>query len=253
MPVKADFDAEVKIGGIAVPLTVAVVDNLSFDLILGYDFFRDAHAIVKVRTNTLSLFDGLTEVPMTATGEYSVVSTASLVTIPPLSEAVFPVVTAGQLAKGSYVIDGDLQLPCRSLLVARTLVDGTKDNLICRVLNPTAVPVKLKAGTPVGTIAAVHTEPISEPRCSTTGAQPSVADMRAALEAKGISFKDTALKGTDLEGLICLLYRNMDIMATSLAELPGTDVLRHRIDTGDSPPVRTLAYRHTPADKEEIS
>jgi hypothetical protein len=70
MPVKADFDAEVKIGGIAVPLTVAVVDNLSFDLILGYDFFRDAHAIVNVRTNTLSLFDGLTEVPMTATGEY---------------------------------------------------------------------------------------------------------------------------------------------------------------------------------------
>jgi hypothetical protein len=70
MPVKADFDAEVKIGGIAVPLTVAVVDNLSFDLILGFDFFRDAHAIVNVRTNTLSLFDGLTEVPMTATGEY---------------------------------------------------------------------------------------------------------------------------------------------------------------------------------------
>jgi hypothetical protein len=29
--------------------------------------------------------------------------------------------------------------------------------------------------------------------------------------------------------------------------------MRHRIDTGDSPPVRTRAYRHTPADKEEIS
>jgi hypothetical protein len=29
--------------------------------------------------------------------------------------------------------------------------------------------------------------------------------------------------------------------------------MRHGIDTGDSPPVRTRAYRHTPADKEEIS
>jgi hypothetical protein len=99
MPVKADFDAEVKIGGIAVLLTVAVVDNLSFDLILGFDFFREAHAIVNLRTNTLSPFDGLTEVPMTAAGEYPVVSTYSLVTIPPLSEAVFPVVTAGSAGK----------------------------------------------------------------------------------------------------------------------------------------------------------
>jgi hypothetical protein len=136
MPVKADFNAEVKIGAIAVPFTVAVVDNLSFDLILGMDFYREAHAIVIVRTNTLSLFDGLTEVPMTAAGEYPVVSTDRLVTIPPLAEEVFPVVTAGQLAKGSYAIDGDLQLPCRTLPVARTLVDGTKGTVECLTPRP---------------------------------------------------------------------------------------------------------------------
>jgi hypothetical protein len=99
MPVKADFDAEVKIEGVAVSLTVAVVDNLSFDLILGMDFFRDAHAIVNVRTSTLSILDGLTDVPMTAAGEHPVVSTDKLVTKPPLSEAVFPVVTTVKLAK----------------------------------------------------------------------------------------------------------------------------------------------------------
>jgi hypothetical protein len=109
------------------------------------------------------------------------------------------------------------------------------------------------AGMPVGTIAAVDAEPISKLGCSATDALPSVADMRAALEAKGISFKDTALEGADLNGLICLLYNSMDIMATSLAKLPGTDIMRHRIETGDSPPVRTRAYRHTPADKEENS
>jgi hypothetical protein len=77
--------------------------------------------------------------------------------------------------------------------------------------------------------------------------------MQATLEAKGISYKDTALEGADLEGLIRLLYCNMDILATSLAELPGTDIMRHRIDTGDSSLVRKREYRHTPADKEEIS
>jgi hypothetical protein len=69
--------------------------------------------------------------------------------------------------------------------------------------------------------------------------------MRAALDAKGVSLKDTALEGTDLEDLIRLLYRSMDIMATTLTELPGTNIMRHRIDTGNSPPVRKRAYRHT--------
>jgi hypothetical protein len=45
----------------------------------------------------------------------------------------------------------------------------------------------------------------------------------------------------------------MDIMATSIAELPGTDIMRHRIETGDSPPIRKRAYRHSPQDMAEIS
>jgi hypothetical protein len=76
--------------------------------------------------------------------------------------------------------------------------------------------------------------------------------MRRAFEAKGVSLTDTVLEGRDLDTLIRLLYRNLDIMAASLAELPGTSVLRHRIDTGDSPPVRKRAYRHSPADKEDM-
>jgi hypothetical protein len=144
MPVKADFDAEVKIGGVVVPLTVAVVVNLSFDLILDMDFFREAHAIVNERINTLLLFDGLTAVPMTAAGEYPVVLTDRLVTISPLSEAVLPVVTSVKLSSRNYVIEGNLQQPCRTLLVARTLVNGAESKLTCRVLNPAADPVELK-------------------------------------------------------------------------------------------------------------
>jgi hypothetical protein len=42
-------------------------------------------------------------------------------------------------------------------------------------------------------------------------------------------------------------------MATSLMDLPGTDILLHRIDTETHPPVRKRAYRHSPADRAEIS
>lgn len=205
MPILADFDAEVKVGGVVVPLTVVVVGKLSFDLILGTDFFREARAIVDVHTNMLSPFDGLTDVPMTATGEPPVVSTDRLVIIPPMSEAVFPVVTSVQLERLDYVIGGDLQLPCRALLVARTLIKGARGTLLCRVMNPSTDPTKLKPRTTVGTITAVRAEPVKKIGCPTPGALPSVAEMRTALDAKGISLKDTAIEGADLEGLISLL------------------------------------------------
>jgi hypothetical protein len=91
LPVLRDVEVEIKIGGGIVPTIVAVVEGLGFDLILGMDFFREAHAVVDMRTNTLTLFDGLTAVPMSATGEHPVVATTMPVVIPPMSEAVLPV------------------------------------------------------------------------------------------------------------------------------------------------------------------
>ena len=77
--------------------------------------------------------------------------------------------------------------------------------------------------------------------------------MRTALESKGISFDKTALTGADLDALIKLLYDNQDIMATSLDDLPGCDVLKLHISTGDHPPIRRRGFRHSPQDQAEIS
>jgi hypothetical protein len=77
--------------------------------------------------------------------------------------------------------------------------------------------------------------------------------MRRALEGKGVLLADTALEGSDVDALISLLYRNLDKMAASLAVLPGTSILKYRLDTRDSPLVRKRAYRHSPSDEEEIS
>jgi hypothetical protein len=130
MPVLGDVEVEIKIGGVIVPTIVSVVEALCFDLILGMDFFREAHAVVDMRTNTLTLFDGLTAVPMSDTGKHPVVATTMPVVIPPMSEAVLPVMTKTRLPKRDYVIEGDLRTPCRALLI------GGKQTLPCRVMNP---------------------------------------------------------------------------------------------------------------------
>jgi hypothetical protein len=125
------------------------------------------------------------------------------------------------------------------------------------------MPIKLREGTPLGALVPVTPEVAIEGeqadereptgRVAAVGAAPTVDIMRKDLEAKGISLADTALRGEELDQLIRSLYENMDIMATSIAELPGTDIMRHRIETGDSTPIRKRAYRHSPQDMAEIS
>ena len=41
---------------------------------------------------------------------------------------------------------------------------------------------------------------------------------------------------SDFHALVELLYDNLDLFATSLKELTGCTVLKHRIETGNSPP-----------------
>jgi hypothetical protein len=164
MAVLRDVEAEIKIGGLIVPTVVAVVERLGFDLILGMDFFREAHAVVDMCINILTLFDGFTAVPVSATGEHPVVATTMPVVIPPMSKVVLPVATKNRLPKRDYIIKGDLRTPSRALLVGRALVRGGKRTLLCRVMNPTTEPIKLKRGTPQDVLSEAHAASVTTTR-----------------------------------------------------------------------------------------
>jgi hypothetical protein len=171
-----------------------------------------------------------------------------------LSEAALPVASPKALPRGSYVIENGLHPLYHTLLVGRTLVNVDKPNFHCRVLNPTKKIIRLRKGTVVGELVAA-TVIETQPQQQKTPKQklPSIAEMRKALEEKEISFTDTVVKGKDLDDLITLLYNNIDLMATSIHDLPGSDVFLYHIDTGDHPPIRARPYRYSPADKAEIS
>ena len=184
--------------------------------------------------NTLELFDGLCVVSMMKPGD-CIAFTTSNITIPPLSEALFPVASKNR-PSSDVIIEGGAS-NCSSLIVARALLDPAK--MCCRVLNPTDRVIKLRARTPVGYLSpvmavqwqvAIPPPPLTE--------FPSIPEMRKQLGEKGVNFETTALKGADLDELTRLFYRNIDIMATKLAELPWTDLLYHTIDTGDALPFR---------------
>jgi hypothetical protein len=236
------------------PITFDVVEGLGYDCIIGITFLEATKAVIDLGSNAVSFFDGLVSVPMTrCTGIARTVFTITNVILPPYSESVFSVSTLKQPPPGDYIIEGNLNAQCRTLLVARALVNAKCKRMPCRVLNPTDKPITLLAHTPVAELTSVTIAPVSVIDNQTMDNLPSIDVMRAALEAKQISLTDTAVTGHDLDKLITLLYKNLDLVATSLNDLPGTDIMLHRIDTGSSAPIRTRGYRHSPADNAEIS
>ena len=255
MEVKATIEIDVKVGGVTFPFVFLVIERLGFDAIFGLDLLEETEAAVRVKDGVLELFDGLTSVPMSVTGSHILVSTIATVNIPPFSEAIIPTRPNRQPYARDYMMEAEFVAPKASLMVARVLVDGSKRQLLCRVLNPTNRMVKLRAGTIIGKLSPVREvhQSVAAVKCEDTLQQLSIAEMCEALKAKKLILDDITVTGEDYDNLIRLLYKNIDLFATSLAELPGCDVLLYRIDTGDSPPIHRRSYRHTPADREEIA
>jgi hypothetical protein len=88
MPVTAEITTDVRIAGLGVPCTFSVVQNLGFEAILGIDFLKEAHAVIDIKNNTLSLCDGLIAVPLITAVDHVTVSTATAVKLPPFSETI---------------------------------------------------------------------------------------------------------------------------------------------------------------------
>jgi len=60
------------------------------------------------------------------------------------------------------------------------------------------------------------------------------------------------MSDSEYDELSMFLVKNKDMFAKSMYDLPGTDVVLHKIDTGGLVPPRQRLYRTTPAAKREI-
>ena len=258
MHVRQSAEIEFDIGGLKVPFRVYVIEEISYPVILGLNFLKTTHAVIDVQKDLVSFYEGLVSVPMTHTGEPMRVRTADAITIKPYHEAIFPVVLENSNVRESVLLENDPWLN-HSFLVAKTLVQdmqttGPHRTYQCRVLNPTAGTIRLPRRTPVAmaTLAEAVQKVEEKPPPLEREPLPSIEEMKKILTELGISFEGTAATGKDLDNLILLLYRNRDIMATSLKDLPGCKLAYHYIDTGGHAPVRTRPYRYPPFQQREI-
>jgi hypothetical protein len=189
MKVLCDIDVNIRIGGLNLPCTFAIIENLGFQAVLGMQFLHDAKAVIDVANHTLSLYDGLTAVPLVRADDNAfIVRTVNRIAIPPRSEAVFNASLDTRRANGVYMIQPTIWAKCQQLLPAHTIFDATKRVFCCRATDKKiclAPRTIVAAATPVDIIKGERTPQIED----TPNTTLTVAEMRSELEQKGVSFR----------------------------------------------------------------
>ncbi|CAG2213163.1 unnamed protein product [Mytilus edulis] len=87
---------------------------------------------------------------------------------------------------------------------------------------------------------------------SKTSSLNSVQQTSSAKSDLHFDFSKSDLTDQQKQKLTTFLNENRDVFATSLKELGKTNVYHHKIDTGNSKPIKSRPYRTSPAAKQEI-
>ena len=250
-------DLNVNINGLTVPYCFYIAETLPFACIIGCDFLEHAKGHVDLSRRLLTLYDGLVTTKLaTSDSQEQPVALIKNVVVPAMSEAIVQVKLVGECRYNDVLIEPRTKACKSPLWVARCLVRPSASALPCRVLNPTDKDIKLRRNMHIGQWgpAKIPAQQTSPTMSVTAQNHEIVTDEQkdAVLKEKGISLADTAFTGDYYRRLRDLLYRYADIFATSLKDLPGCDVMKVTIDTGNSPPIAKRNYRFNPDEKKII-
>lgn len=232
--------------------TILVIDNLTYPVVLGRVFLMHYGSVIDFQAHTLRLSNGspisLQGTPTSNMGEpvpidSTTVHAYATYILPPTSESVIPVTPNIPLPAGcTGLVEPDSRLVERyHICGASQLVSLSPDfTFPIRVLNPTNKPVTIYRRTNMGLftpsaspMSAITTDDHAQtPPPSTANASPIPVDLSS-----------TNLTEEQKVQLQSLLSEYRDIFALTPEELGRTGLVKHRIDTGDHPPLRQRPYR----------
>jgi len=184
----------------------------------------------------------------------NVTKTTSKCIIPPLSEAIIPV-TSNTVRDGSFLLEPLPSLHYKHVSPAYAVVSVNNKQTQCRILNPTNASAILPKRTPLATILPIPQYNVFEyEKSSSERAVPTVdyETQLKTLKDLGIEVNATNYTQSQKEKLVTLLYNNRDLFTEDICSLPGTDLVKHTINTGNAPPIRQRPYRHSPEAKKEL-
>ena len=242
---------DIQLGGVYWEKTVHVVRGATQPILLGFDFMLQSHAVMDVGGAVLHLGHDIRVPLMKATEfipECCNISLSVDATVPPFSEMIVP-------AQIDFPHTARLPLPCymgyvepdirdqTGLVVARTVAPVKDGVTVARLLNPTSKELKLYPGSHLGVFHHVNESDV----IATTGVSQS-RQVPATLP----DVSDCPVTEGQRRQLQALLEEHQEVFRPGRGGTGNPSLLKHRIQTGDHPPVKRRAYRASPEKRKEI-
>ena len=239
-----------EVGGLQTEFAVLVARTLTQDCILGADFLLHNRCVVDMHRQILLAggesvrFDLSTRQEMPSTCHVTLLEST---TIPAASEVQLPVHLSGEEGVVMHpclaVLDPSQEFSERhGVLIAHSLSYTGAEKTLVQVLNPSPAPVLVHRHEKIGRLLPLEgaqvvctVDPFPERKL------PTSRDIEGAIEM--LIEKAECPTASDREQLQSLLLEFSDIISTGDDNLGRTDLVRHKIDTGEATPVRLPARR----------
>ena len=230
---------------------IIVVDSLTSEAILGKDFLRANKCVIDVGRDTLHFETrGVTLSLNSPPGSQQVarvsVTLSETLEIPPRSEMEVMAKIPGAATEGTWMVEqGEKN---SAVLVARALVAPEQEEVPLRLLNVRDESITVKKGTTVAQMDAITMETVT----SIVSSVKSGADVPGEKQQLLWRVVENAnLPESEQEQLFALLLDYADIFASDQDDLGCTGKIKHKINTGDSPPIRQPVRRIPPIRRNE--
>ena len=240
-----------------------IFKHLHHHVIIGNDFLVPHKAIVN-SGRSLQLENGRHVGLVGIEGRIGLVRSTKSIVIPAAAEMIVGVRISNADGKNVLLESTNSFKRSHNVFVAKTVSKVEKGKSVCRVINPTDVPVTINAGTVLATATTIHenmvfelsdSPSVNEVRVDHNQDQSNAMTKEEAIECAkklGIELDNPALTEKNKQDLLECIGRYRDVFANDMSELGKTNVHTHHIDTGDAKPIRQRPYRTSPTIAKEI-
>jgi len=254
LKILGSIEIDIDLQGLRLRHPFLVIKNLVNSFIMGSDLLMATSAKIDYGDRSVAFCNDFIRLPLQSgrqdPSSANVLCLREDLTIPPRSAVLAPIRIPQRFVHVTSVIEALPTTPKQRFGVGNCLVTPTNNSSVVNILNPLNRELRLFKGRPIASIhEAVHvpatsSAPPSSPSSTSPTTSPDVATRDATLAQLGLNYTSPDLSTEQADKIAELLYKNRDVFATSMADLPGTTVLEHDIIV-TGPPVWHRPYRHS--------
>ena len=155
-----------------------------------------------------------------------------------------------KIGRGAWILEGEVS-GRHGVIVAHALVCPNNQSVPIRVLNPREQPVVLKKGELIARMELVEQEPsgINAVDVTSSSTRPELSPENKEFLWNMVSEVGDHISSAEKEQLFSVLS---DVFSLHDNDVGHTLATKHRIDTGNAPPVHCPPRRMPHAQKEEV-